>query len=96
MDEIESEQPKKRKETEAQRKKQLTADISAVLSSQSGRNVLSAILGLCQVEGINGLDGNASGRIEGARTVGILTIRMLREADFAGFEQLNREIHNGG
>ena len=95
MEEVDHiEQAAKRKETQAQRQKRLIAAVSEVLASPSGRLVLSEILDFCQVEGFNGQDGAASGRIEGARIVGIKTIDLLRSHDFAGFMKLYKEMHD--
>jgi hypothetical protein len=84
----------KRKETEAQRAKRLKSSICQVLASESGRMVLAEIIGFCQVETINGLDDMAAARVEGGRSVGIQTIRMIRDADYSGFMKLYEELYH--
>jgi len=83
----------RRKESQAQRAKRLAGAVSQVLASESGRLVLAEILGYCQVETQNGLDGMAAGRVEGARAVGLMTTQLLRKSDYAGFMRLYGEIH---
>lgn len=82
----------RRKETEKQRATRLKIAVSEVLASPSGRAVLGEILGYCGVESINGMEGMAAGRIEGARAVGIRVIDLLRGTDLDGWMRLYREI----
>jgi hypothetical protein len=83
----------KRKETDNQRKKRLAADVSAVLASSSGRAVIAEILSFCQVDSLNCFDGPAAFRTEGARAVGLRTMKMLRLADSAAFMKLYTELY---
>lgn len=83
----------KRKETDAQRRKRLRSAVESVLATEDGRLVLSEIIGICQVEGINALNGEAAFRTEGARAVGLQIINLLRTRDPAGFMKLYREIY---
>jgi hypothetical protein len=92
MDEDYEDLAVRRKETDAQRRKRLTVAISAVLDTDDGRLLLAEILSYCQPEAINGQEGVASGRIEGARSVGLQIIGLLRSKDPAGFMKLYREI----
>lgn len=82
-----------RKAKDEIRKKEFQSAVSHVLASAQGRLVLAEILNLCQVEGINGHEGAAAFRAEGARAVGLRTQAMLRHYDFEGFLKLYREIH---
>lgn len=84
----------KAKETAKQRNARLSIAISEVLASDSGRLVLGEILGFCQVDAINGQEGVASGRIEGARGVGLRTIEMLRKHNFTGWLKLYGELNH--
>jgi hypothetical protein len=82
-----------RKESQAQRTKRVRACFQEVLGSASGRVVLAEILGICQVESQNGLEGMAAGRVEGARSVGLRLMSALRDADLDGYLRLYGEIH---
>jgi hypothetical protein len=82
----------KRKETAAARQKRLNTAACAVMNSEAGRLILSEILGYCQVESINSLDGVAAGRVEGARAVGLRTLNLLRDADTGLFLKLYTEL----
>lgn len=84
-----------RKESQAQRAKRVRACFQEVLNSASGRVVLAEILGICQVESQNGLDGMAAARVEGARTVGLVLMSKMKDADLDGYLRLYGEIHRG-
>lgn len=82
----------KRKRAAAQKQIQLRDSIRNVLATSDGRAVLSACLGTCGLEIENTANGETAFRIEGARTVGIRIMRMLRDADKENFFKLYKEM----
>jgi len=93
IEHVDEDKARRRKETEAQKKKRLAVAVSEVLASESGRTVLGEFLKLCQLENINAFEGAASGRVEGARAVGLMATRILRDNDPQGFMKLYREMY---
>lgn len=92
MDQDYEAQTEKRKETAAAREKRIKTAACEVMNTEAGRLILSEILKLCSVEGMNHGEGVQSGRVEGARNVGLQTIALLRNADTGLFLKLYTEI----
>lgn len=75
------------------REKRLKTAACEVMNSEAGRLILSEILtSYCQLEGQNHAEGVQSGRIEGARIVGLQLVNLLRSSDTALFLKLYTEI----